>query len=621
MRRVLLVVALSLGVVGVVVAPAQAQARQRIAFHAPRRARATRLVTFTGFVGSSAGRRIVVQQRSHAAWTSMAVGRAGSHGRFALTWIAPVRPEKLLVRVVSPGLGTSGVRHLRVMRLPHGVKPVIVSRDTRVLSSTVVSSAPAPGSAGRLVYAGGNQLAAGQILAIGTGSATPDGFLGRVTRVHLRSRETVVSTVPATLLQAVRTGTLDLRAAEASVASAASASRPRATITCSGSAGMSVTHSVSFSTGLSLKGSWSWLHGLQSASVTASAKLNASLGAIAKAAGSCSLGSTPILTLPGPSGDGLVGPVPVVMTSRLTVDLSAGVSAQSSLSTGASAGFSATAGVGWTKKSGFYPIEGLSSHFGYTAPDLTAAASASVHVVPKIDVLLYGVVGPEISLNAGVAFNANTSQNPWWTLTAPIALTASVTIPPLGLSSPTLTLYRHSFDIAHASGAYTGGGGGTVVNTIPVGSEPLGVSSDGTHVWVTNVDDGTVSEIDASTGTVVNTISVGSGPYGVSSDGTHVWVANIGDDTVSEIDASTGTVVNTIPVGEYPPGVSSDGTHVWVTNADDDTVSEIDASTGTVVNTISVGSAPGGVSSDGTHVWVTNDSDDTVSEIQISAAP
>ena len=160
---------------------------------------------------------------------------------------------------------------------------------------------------------------------------------------------------------------------------------------------------------------------------------------------------------------------------------------------------------------------------------------------------------------------------------------------------------------------------GTVVNTIPVGSYPAGVSSDGTHVWVTNYDDGTVSEIDASSGTVVNTITVGSYPAGVSSDGTHVWVTNAIDATVSEIDASSGTVVNTIPVGSDPDGVSSDGTHVWVTNTDDGTVSEIDASSATVVNTIPVGSDPLGVSSDGTHVWVTNTGDRTVSEIDASS--
>jgi YVTN family beta-propeller protein len=179
---------------------------------------------------------------------------------------------------------------------------------------------------------------------------------------------------------------------------------------------------------------------------------------------------------------------------------------------------------------------------------------------------------------------------------------------------------------------------GTVVNTIPVGVEPIGVSSDGTHVWVTNYfsAENTVSEIDASTGTVIRTISLGTGleevyPGGVSSDGTHVWVTPFsGASHVSEIDASTGTVVNRIPIGNESEGsaaVSSDGTHVWVANREDGeddtdgTVSEIDASTGTVVTTIPVGNDPDGVSSDGTHVWVTgynSDDDGTVTEIDAS---
>ena len=64
----------------------------------------------------------------------------------------------------------------------------------------------------------------------------------------------------------------------------------------------------------------------------------------------------------------------------------------------------------------------------------------------------------------------------------------------------------------------------------------------------------------------------------MSSDGTHVWVTNHCDDTVSEIEASSGTVIDTIPVGSGPVGVSSDGTHVWVTNDAEDTVSEISPS-------------------------------------------
>jgi YVTN family beta-propeller protein len=169
-------------------------------------------------------------------------------------------------------------------------------------------------------------------------------------------------------------------------------------------------------------------------------------------------------------------------------------------------------------------------------------------------------------------------------------------------------------------------GGVGVIHTIHVGKEPRGVSSDGTHVWVANGGEETVSEIKASSGTVIRTIHVGE-PWGVSSDGTHVWVTTPEDatahergDTVSEIDASSGVVIRTIHVGKEPLGVSSDGTDVWVANAHDRTVSEIKASSGTVIRTIHVGGRGGyplGVSSDGTHVWVT-DENDTVSEIKAS---
>ena len=45
----------------------------------------------------------------------------------------------------------------------------------------------------------------------------------------------------------------------------------------------------------------------------------------------------------------------------------------------------------------------------------------------------------------------------------------------------------------------------------------------------------TVSKIVAATGVVAATIGGGDGPYGVAFDGTHIWVANYDDDTVSKI--------------------------------------------------------------------------------------
>jgi YVTN family beta-propeller protein len=79
----------------------------------------------------------------------------------------------------------------------------------------------------------------------------------------------------------------------------------------------------------------------------------------------------------------------------------------------------------------------------------------------------------------------------------------------------------------------------------------------------------------ADAAVVVQTIGVGSLPVAVSSDGTHVWVANQGGNTVTELNASTGAVVQTIGVGDFPDAVSSDGTHVWVANAGGNTMTEI----------------------------------------------
>jgi outer membrane lipoprotein-sorting protein len=115
-----------------------------------------------------------------------------------------------------------------------------------------------------------------------------------------------------------------------------------------------------------------------------------------------------------------------------------------------------------------------------------------------------------------------------------------------------------------------------VVNTITVGSNPKGVSSDGTNVWVTNSNSSNVSQISCSSGNVVKTITVGSNPQGVSSDGTNVWVTNSNtSSSVSQISCSSGNVVKTITLGSNPQGVSSDGTNVWVSNYGSNNVSQI----------------------------------------------
>ena len=49
-------------------------------------------------------------------------------------------------------------------------------------------------------------------------------------------------------------------------------------------------------------------------------------------------------------------------------------------------------------------------------------------------------------------------------------------------------------------------------------------------------------QLDASTGAVVQTIGVGNQPSAVSSDGTHVWVGNLGDGTLTQLAIANGSL-------------------------------------------------------------------------------
>jgi len=68
----------------------------------------------------------------------------------------------------------------------------------------------------------------------------------------------------------------------------------------------------------------------------------------------------------------------------------------------------------------------------------------------------------------------------------------------------------------------------TVTATIPVGTGASGVvfSPDGTHAYVTNFSDGTISVIDTATNAVTTTITVGGGrcSAAITPDGKNLYV-------------------------------------------------------------------------------------------------
>ena len=140
----------------------------------------------------------------------------------------------------------------------------------------------------------------------------------------------------------------------------------------------------------------------------------------------------------------------------------------------------------------------------------------------------------------------------------------------------------------------------TVTSTVPVGSQPLGITVNpaGTKVYVANGESSDVSVIDMATNTVTATAPVGSSPNGAAiiPDGTKLYVTNLGNNTVSVINTATNTVTSTVSAGNLPNGVAvtPDGTNVYVANSDSNSndVSVIDTATNTVTATVPVGQFP-----------------------------
>ncbi len=134
----------------------------------------------------------------------------------------------------------------------------------------------------------------------------------------------------------------------------------------------------------------------------------------------------------------------------------------------------------------------------------------------------------------------------------------------------------------------------TVIATIPVGTNPVGVATDPTtnRVYVTNLASDTVSVIDGTTDKVVATIFVGYQPRGIGVDAqtNTVYVTDVstadGSNKVSVINGADDTVTGsiTIPSRGYGLGVDSLTDTVYV--ASDHGTFVIDGATATLTATV-----------------------------------
>jgi YVTN family beta-propeller protein len=147
-----------------------------------------------------------------------------------------------------------------------------------------------------------------------------------------------------------------------------------------------------------------------------------------------------------------------------------------------------------------------------------------------------------------------------------------------------------------------------IVDQVQVGIRPGPVAVGPRTVWVGNLDDRTLTKIDArlrtSAGTFPTPTSVGQRPTAIAAGEGAVWVANTGSDTVTRIDPGTPPTTEAIRVGHGPAAIAVGAGAIWVANAGDGTISRIDPRSYEVVKTIKTGNAPAGIAVGNGFVWV-----------------
>ena len=204
-----------------------------------------------------------------------------------------------------------------------------------------------------------------------------------------------------------------------------------------------------------------------------------------------------------------------------------------------------------------------------------------------------------------------------------------------------------------------------VTAVVPVGSSPGPIAFGVGSLWVANVADQTVSQVDPVAMRTVHTLTLGATPTGIAASGDAIWViesipgassvavrridpqfdalgpaqqlGNVfpggpgwvaaqgnavwvapSSGLLARFDASSRRIVQQLDPNASPAGIALGDGAVWITDRDADNVTQIDP-TG-LQTAIAVGSGPTAIAAGVGGIWVTDTFDDTVVRIDPATA-
>lgn len=194
---------------------------------------------------------------------------------------------------------------------------------------------------------------------------------------------------------------------------------------------------------------------------------------------------------------------------------------------------------------------------------------------------------------------------------------------------------------------------------------PHGVATDGTNLYLADSDNNTIRKIVIATGVVTTLAGTAGvtgfadatgaaasfdGPHGVATDGTNLYVTDVNNRTIRQIVIATGvvtTLAGTAGVVGTADGtgaaaefkgledIATDGTNLYVVDTFGRTIRQIVIATGvvtTLAGTVNVqGSADGtgiaasfnfpyGIATDGTNLYIADEGNNTIRKIVIATA-
>ena len=126
-----------------------------------------------------------------------------------------------------------------------------------------------------------------------------------------------------------------------------------------------------------------------------------------------------------------VGPMPVVFAPVLTFQVGVDGSVHVGVTAGVKQELTATAGAKYADGA-WGPVAGLSHSFTWTPPTLHAGLDVKGYASVRLQVLVYGLVGPYGDVGPYLKLEADTSATPWWQLYGGLEAPVGVRVDLLG---------------------------------------------------------------------------------------------------------------------------------------------------------------------------------------------